>query len=268
MESILRHLIADIAFVNSLLGLRISMPTLQHWDPRSIDAADLQRGDALYLQLLGAILDRPIKPDEDIVNLMERHIEFVDHENDLPLSPAIPYIQELIGLSDEEFLGKVSQTFDTRTLDLSDLMRTDGFVYAKVNHYYWEHVAFAGYQAKGREFYRPFGPHTFGHGPRCRADDLIIATLRRLQRDLKSRGVAAGCFDTNEFSLGVSFNNGDGQMSEDLAGPVYPIMRGAAQGSYGFFKGFFPAPRHVISVGRRRNCSSGKTRCIASSSKS
>jgi hypothetical protein len=245
----LDHLLNGIPLVNHLLGLRLPLPRLVRWDPGTLESQGLRNGDPFHMSLLGAIFDAPVLGANDLPQLMESYLGFFDAMPEAAMKPAFEQVLALVDHDDASLVSAISAAMSVRVIELADALASPGFVFAKVNHFHWEYVTCRAIAASGQAYHRRLDPAEMGRVERSRSDELVIRALQRVGAELQAHGAEAGTYDTSRFSLGVSFNNGDGALADDLLVPVPPIMRGAMLGSYGFFKGLLPADSYRFSDG-------------------
>ena len=238
----LDHLEAGARLVNDLFALSLPSPSgLAAWaEPLSqVDPMDVDRR---YRLLLCALLGKSPADSDDALMLGFPGLLGAG-QPELSLEPCFPFVAEVIDLSDEELSRRVDATFHVRTLTWPSVFPARGFVFAKVNHVHWEYVAALGLASQGKRSLRPLDlvddAALRTRFQRSRVDDLVVRAIARL----------SGAFDTAAFSLGISFNNGDGPLADDYQPPLSPITRGAMAGAYGFFRGRFPATSHRLSDG-------------------
>ncbi len=233
----LNDLIRGIPIVNRLLGLTIPMPSLGNWTPEVLAADDCADPDTYYGQLLCALFDTRMDVLEGWAALLPRFNEILhaDERFDM-VSTRIVNIGKC---SDEMIVAEAENTFEIEHLDLLSAFGKDSFVSIKINHVYWEELAFTAYQDAGLASIREL--HINDWYSRCKLNDLVVKTFRKKQHAVIRAGLPEGRFSTEDFSFGVSFGNGDYPVANYLSHPLHPIHKSAAIGCLGFFQSLFPA---------------------------
>lgn len=230
-------LITGIKLVNRLLQMRLPIPAPLLWKRDLLAEQKFEDPDLLFAHLLGALFDKNIGGEDDWYPLLKIFETFFYKTQSI--SVGFPDTLNAAGLSDPELIDEISNTMEVSKLTLQDFFSGNGYVFVKINHAHWEYLTNEAFKTTGNEYFRNFSGFPFFKEGRC--DELLIHCLQLIYQQFISSGLPAGCFCSDDFSLGISFNNGDGYLSDDLSLPILPIMRGAMVGSYGFFKGLFPA---------------------------
>jgi hypothetical protein len=126
-----------------------------------------------------------------------------------------------------------STRFSIEQVDLLAGIHDKDFVYAKINHGFWEYLTFVGCGQAEREHYRPWA--RFPLYDRSRFSDVVRIALDSLHRKNLALGFSAGAISVKDFSFGLSFGSGDCPTCEDLTLPLHPVVKGAAIGCASFF---------------------------------
>ena len=256
--------IAWLAGVNGVVGLRANKDDV---------AATLDRGIALINDLVGVALPRPKdvpyrtaatnwSSDDDVeahfddlmTSIFDSERASVGDPTDpdltgffatpAPVTEIVSAVRSLQKLDDAALVKSTFEAISLRPLQLEDVFRPGGYVFSKLNHSYWELIAFRAFNALGETYLRPM---TELLGLKCAFDELLIAAFIAHRAN---GGSSRDCFYSNGFSLGVGFNNGDwASTAERYHIPLSPYYRGAMIGLAAYLSATMKAESYVFSDG-------------------
>lgn len=158
-----------------------------------------------------------------------------------------PEVAELDALSEAELLARVVSRFTFRPTRLSLGFKFDHYVWAKINHGYWEHLTVMCAEADGRPYYRDLTVNSFSRYEERGFNALLFSTLSEWMVAVKTDETIA--YGNDPLTLALSFNAGTYPTDRDLRTPLVPATRGAMVGSLAFFNAVGSNANYLFSDG-------------------
>jgi len=220
-----------IATVNHVLRLSLPTPVDKNWR-RSVFAAESSGPpDAFCAQLLAGVCDQAVDSDrwQDLLPAVAGMLPPADWMDGVLSSAA-----NVHEYSDGDVVELAHARFTHEETDLIERLRSDGFVYAKINHGSWEYLTFVGCLRTGRAWTRPWERlHTYEHS---RFMEVVARAIGAYQRRTVAMELPEGTLVTPDSVVGVGFGDGNRPPHEDLTLPLVPFVKGAVVGCASFFE--------------------------------
>ncbi len=224
--------------INRLLGLTLPRPTGR--EPIAPAAPDLSEAgtEARFAALMHSQFDGGDGPEFDHARgALKACFPWV-----LPDEAIASRVEQCLALDHQDLVETVFGSITIQPIGLDEVFRQGGHVYTKLNHGFWEKIAFRGCQSLGAPYVRPMKAAL---DPMGMFGDLVALALAAQRR---RRGAVAGCYLGDRFAVGLGFNDGMRESSrQTYSGELWQAPRGAMTGCLAFLDAAAPSDRHLFA---------------------